>query len=148
MCQVLCWVVYSLSPHSTNGADVVIILKMRFSSVQSLTRVWHFVTPWTTARQASLSIIISRSSLRLTSIESVMLHSAFFTVQLSHPYMTTGKAIALTRWPLVGKQSAEELMLLNCGLGEDSWESLGLQGDPTNPFWRRSALGFLWKEWC
>ena len=46
------------------------------------------------------------------------------------------------------RQSAEELMLLNCGVGEDSWESLGLQGDPTSPFWRRSALGFLWKEWC
>ena len=44
--------------------------------------------------------------------------------------------------------SAEELMLLNCGVGEDSWESLGLQGDPTSPFWRRSALGLLWKEWC
>ena len=28
------------------------------------------------------------------------------------------------------------------------WESLGLQGDPASPFWRRSALGFLWKEWC
>ena len=35
-----------------------------------------------------------------------------------------------------------------CGVGEDSWEFLGLQGDPTSPFWRRSALGFLWKEWC
>ena len=43
---------------------------------------------------------------------------------------------------------AEELMLLNCGVGEDSWESLGVQGDPTSPFWRRSALGFLRKEWC
>ena len=32
------------------------------------------------------------------------------------------------------KLSAEELMLLNCGVGEDSWESLGLQGDPTSPF--------------
>ena len=31
------------------------------------------------------------------------------------------------------KLSAEELMLLNCGFGEDSWESLGLQGDPTSP---------------
>ena len=30
--------------------------------------------------------------------------------------------------------SDEELMLLNCGVGEDSWESLGLQGDPTSPF--------------
>ena len=44
--------------------------------------------------------------------------------------------------------SAEEWMLFNCGVGEDSWESPGLQGDPTSPFWRRSALGFLWKEWC
>ena len=35
---------------------------------------------------------------------------------------------------LWGKLSAEELMLLNCGVGEDSWESLGLQGDPTSPF--------------
>ena len=46
------------------------------------------------------------------------------------------------------KLSAEELMLLNCGVGEDSWQSLGLRGDPTSPFWRRSALGFLWREWC
>ena len=45
------------------------------------------------------------------------------------------------------KLSPEELMLLNCGVGEDSWESLGLQGDPTSPFWRRSALGVLWREW-
>ena len=35
---------------------------------------------------------------------------------------------------LWGKLSAEELMLLNCGVGEDSWESLGLQGVPTSPF--------------
>ena len=34
---------------------------------------------------------------------SILQHSAFFTVQLSHPYMTTGKAIALTRWTFVGK---------------------------------------------
>ena len=46
------------------------------------------------------------------------------------------------------KLSSEELMLLNCGVGEDSWESLGLPGDPISPFWRRSALGVLWKEWC
>ena len=31
------------------------------------------------------------------------------------------------------KLSTKELMLLNCGVGEDSWESLGLQGDPTSP---------------
>ena len=34
---------------------------------------------------------------------SILLCSAFFTVQLSHPYMTTGKTIALTRWMFVGK---------------------------------------------
>ena len=34
---------------------------------------------------------------------SILWHSAFLMVQLSHPYMTTGKAIALTRWPFVGK---------------------------------------------
>ena len=44
----------------------------QFSSVQSLSRVRLFVTPWIAARQASLSITISGSSLRLTSIESVI----------------------------------------------------------------------------
>ena len=34
---------------------------------------------------------------------SILWHSAFFTVHLSHPYMTTGKTIALTRWTSVGK---------------------------------------------
>jgi len=34
---------------------------------------------------------------------SILRHSAFFTVQLSHPYITTGKTIALTRWTFVGK---------------------------------------------
>ena len=44
----------------------------QFSSVQSLSRVWLFATPWIAARQASVSITNSQSSLRLTSIESVM----------------------------------------------------------------------------
>ena len=38
-----------------------------------------------------------------TSKASILQHSAFFTVQFSHPYMTTGKTIALTRWAFVGK---------------------------------------------
>ena len=37
---------------------------------------------------------------------SILQGSAFFTVQLSHPYMTTGKTIALTRWTFVGNVSA------------------------------------------
>ena len=39
-------------------------------------------------------------------------------------------------------------MLLNCGVGEDSWESLGLQGDPTSPLKRKSVLNIHWKDWC
>uniref|UniRef100_A0AC11CZN3 Uncharacterized protein n=3 Tax=Ovis aries TaxID=9940 RepID=A0AC11CZN3_SHEEP len=41
-------------------------------------------------------------------------HSAFFTVQLSHPYMTTEKTIALTTWTFVGKAMS---LLLICCLG-------------------------------
>ena len=46
------------------------------------------------------------------------------------------------------KLSAEELMLLNCGVWEDSWESLGLQGEPTSPSWGKSVQGVHWKDWC
>ena len=45
---------------------------LQFSSVQLLSRVWLFVTPWTAALQASLSITISQSLLKLMCIESVM----------------------------------------------------------------------------
>ena len=40
------------------------------------------------------------------------------------------------------------MMLLNCGVGEDSWESLGLQWDPTSPSSRKSVLNIHWKDWC
>ena len=41
---------------------------------------------------------------------SILQHSAFFTVQLSHPYMTTGKTIALTRWTFVDNVSAFDML--------------------------------------
>ena len=44
-----------------------------------------------------------KSLQHLSSKASILQHSAFFTVQLSHPYMITGKTIALTRWTFVGK---------------------------------------------
>uniref|UniRef100_A0AC11DQN8 Uncharacterized protein n=1 Tax=Ovis aries TaxID=9940 RepID=A0AC11DQN8_SHEEP len=44
---------------------------------------------------------------------SILQCSAFFTVQLSHPYMTTGKTIALTRWTLVGKVMSLLLNILS-----------------------------------
>ena len=51
------------------------------------------------AVQGTLNSLLQRHS----SKASIFLHSAFFIVQLSHPYMTTGKTIALTRWTFVGK---------------------------------------------
>ena len=170
---------YALSSYCVSGTVVS-------QSVQSLSPVWRFVTPWTAAHQASLSITNSWSLLKLMSIESVipsnhlilchplllppsifpsirvfskesvlyirwpkywslsfsisspmniqdwfplgwtgwisllskglssilqhhsskasiLQHSDFFIVQLSHPYMTSGKTIALTRWTFVGK---------------------------------------------
>ena len=58
---------YTETTHRARSPTVV-----QFSSVQSLSRVWLFVTPWTTAHQASLSLTISRSLLKLMSIKSVM----------------------------------------------------------------------------
>ena len=51
------------------------------------------------AVQGSLKRLLQHHS----SKASILRHSAFFTVQLSHPYMTTGKTIALTRWTFVNK---------------------------------------------
>ena len=51
------------------------------------------------AVQGTLKSLLQQHS----SKESILQHSAFFIVQLSHPYMTTGKSIALTRWNFVGK---------------------------------------------
>ena len=46
----------------------------------------------------------------------------------------------------VQRLSAKELILLNCGVGEDSWESLGMQGDQTSQ--RKWVLTIHWKDWC
>ena len=56
----------------TQGLNPHILHSVQFSSVQSLSRVWLFATPWTTACQASLSITSSRSSPKPMSIELVM----------------------------------------------------------------------------
>ena len=65
---------FSLSIHNfCLSANIALtVCFFHISSVQLLSRVWLFETPWITARQASLSITNSRSSLKLMSIESVM----------------------------------------------------------------------------
>ena len=59
-------------------------------------------------RTDSLDLLADQRTLKRllqhhSSKASILQHSAFFIVQLSHPYMTTGKTIALTRWTFVGK---------------------------------------------
>ena len=92
----------------------------QFSSVQSLSRVRLFVTRWTAAHSPSneysgpisfrtdwFDLAVQRTLKSLlqhhSSKASILRRSAFFTVQLSHPFMTTGKTIALTRQTFVGK---------------------------------------------
>ena len=61
------------------------------------------------AVQGTLKSLIQHHS----SIAPILWRSAFFTVQLSHPYMTTGKTIALTRWTFVGKVMSLLLNMLS-----------------------------------
>ena len=57
-------------------------------------------TGWISMQSKGLSRVFSNTIVQKV---SNFQRSAFFTVQLSHPYMTTGKTIALTRWAFVGK---------------------------------------------
>ena len=63
------------------------------------------------AAQGTLKSLLQHHS----SKASILWHSAFLIVQLSHPYMTTGKTIALTIWTLVDKVMS--LLLCHCYLG-------------------------------
>ena len=61
------------------------------------------------AVQATLKSLLQHHSSKAL----ILQHSALFTVQLSHPYMTTGKTIALTRWTFVGKVMSLFLNMLS-----------------------------------
>ena len=85
----------------------IVSLSVQFSSVQSLSRVRLFATPWITARQASLSITNSQSLLKLTSIESVMPSNHLI---LCHPLLRlpsifpsirvfSNESVFHSRWP-------------------------------------------------
>ena len=95
---------------STEGPELcplsLFFLQLQFSSVQLLNCVQLFVTPWTAARQASLSITNSRSLLRLISIESVMPSNHLI---LCHPLLLpsifpsirvfSNESVLCIRWP-------------------------------------------------
>ena len=67
-----CFVILYICSITTVSLNLLHLSYPQLSSVQSLSRVWLFVTPWTTAHQASLSVRNSRSLLKLMSIKSVM----------------------------------------------------------------------------
>ena len=110
------------------------------SSVQSLSRVRLFATPWITARQASLSSTNSRSSLRLTSIESVMPSSHLI---LCRPLLLlppippsirvfSSESILHIRWPKIGVSALASFLPKNTQgwspLGWTAWISLQSKG--------------------
>ena len=68
------WITFLPAPFRKNceSHNISNLFSVRFSSVQSLSCVWLFVTPWTRASQTSRSITNSRSLLKLMSIELVM----------------------------------------------------------------------------
>ena len=70
--------------HRVRSRILYAFFYIQFSSVQLLSRVWLFATPWATARQASLSITNSQSLLKLMPIESVMPSSH---LTLCHPVL-------------------------------------------------------------
>ena len=111
-----------------------------FSSVQSLSRVWLFVTPWTAARQASLSITSSLSLLKLISIKSVMLSSLLI---LCHPLLFppsifpntrvfSNESAVHIRWPKYWSFSFHIALPMNIQdwfpLGWTDWISLQSKG--------------------
>ena len=79
-----------------------------------------------------------------------------FLTQGSNPHLLHWQADALPLSHLRSqiselhgpKRQYEELMLLNCGAGEDFWESLGQHGDQASQSWRKSTLNIHWKDWC
>ena len=81
------------------------------------------------AAQAALKRLKYRSSKA-----SILRHSAFFSVQLSHPYMTTGKNIALTRWTFVGKLMSLLFNMLSMLVNKTKQKTSGGDGIPVELF--------------
>ena len=104
----------------------------QFSSVQSLSHVWLFATPWTAARQVSLSIINSQTLLKLLSIESVMPSNHLI---LCHPLsshfqsFTASGSFPMSQFSASGGQSARVSASTSVlPMNIQDWSPLGLTG--------------------
>ena len=103
----------------------------QFSSVQSLSRVRLFATPWTTARQASLSITNSRSSLRLKSIESVMPSNHLILcrpLSCLQSFPTSGSFQMSQLFALGGQNIGVSASTSACTMNIQDWFPLGWTG--------------------
>ena len=107
MCEVLHSYTSSIQLKFNRGKLKIYIINSKFSSVQSLSHIRLFATPWTAACQASLSITNSRSLLKLMSIESVMPSNH---LTLRHPLLFlpsifpsilvfSNESVLCIRWP-------------------------------------------------
>ena len=109
---------------------------LQFSSVKSLNRVWLFATPWIAACQASLSITNSRSSLRLTSIKSVMPSSHLILCRplLLLPLIPLSIRVFLSQLFTWGGQSTGVSALASfLPKNTQDWSHPGLVGSPCSP---------------
>ena len=110
---------------------------VQFSSVQLLSCVWLFVTPWITARQASLSITNSRSSLRFMSIKSVMASSHLIlccrlsSCPQSLPASGSFPMSQLFAWG--GQGIGVSAIALVLPMNIQDWSQDGLVGPPCSP---------------
>ena len=94
-------------------------------------------TGWISLQSKGLSRVFSNTTVQK---HLVLWHSAFFTIQLSHLYMTTGKTIALTRWTSVGKVMSLLLsMLSRLVITSECWALSQLFHSPLS----LSSTGFL-----
>ena len=91
---------FQISQFFTSGGQIIGSFSFSISPSSEYSGLISFRMDWLDllAVQETLKSLFQHHS----SKASILWHSAFFIVQLSHPYMTTGKTIALTRWTLVG----------------------------------------------
>ena len=89
----------------------VLEFQLQHQSFQSIFRTDFLRMDWLAlvAVQGTLKSLLQHHNLKA----SILWHSVFFIHQLSHPYMTTGKTISLTRWTFVGKAMSLLLNMLS-----------------------------------
>ena len=102
---------YGISVFRLKPKISVLFSFVQFSSVQSLSRVRLFATPWMAAHQASLSITSSQSSLRLTSIESVMPSSHLILCRPLLLLPPIPPSMSLFQWVNSSHEVAENFLL-------------------------------------